>query len=213
MTRPAPRRAFSLVELLVVIAIIALVISIILPALGGVRTAARRAATQTVMKGFSDAVGQFTLDNDRVPGIYSAEEMGSIENRDVFRMSAMENAILELAGGVVTVGGPGGVTAGPNQVRFGPTNAALQANNQANRMVDVTRIGAAGEVTGVLRCYSPVLARLRMMRTGILLGPDAHTRGDVLHHDLEARDDVADSPGRGWLTSRSSASLVQLATP
>ncbi len=78
---------------------------------------------------------------------------------------------------------------------------------------DNLRIVAAAEVTGVLRCYSPVLARLRMMRTGILLGPDAHTRGDVLHHDLEARDDVADSPGRGWLTSRSSASLVQLATP
>ncbi|MEZ6233845.1 MAG: type II secretion system protein [Phycisphaerales bacterium] len=145
MTRQASRRAFSLVELLVVIAIIALVISIILPALGGVRTAARRAATQTVMKGFSDAVGQFTLDNDRVPGIYSAEEMGSSDNLNN-GMSAMENAILELAGGVVTVGGPGGVTASPmTQVNFGPTNAAIMANNQANRRVDVTRIGAAGD--------------------------------------------------------------------
>ncbi len=140
------RGGFSLVELLVVIAIIALVISIVLPALGLVRTQAKIVATQTLNKTFGDAAGAFYRDNDRVPGYYSVEEMGSPENRTTWNMSAMENAMLDLVGGVVIVGGPSGVPASPQtQVEFGPTNAARAANNTANRRVDIQRIGVATE--------------------------------------------------------------------
>lgn len=134
---------FSLVELLVVIAIIALIISIVLPALGGVRTAARITASQGVTKAFADAADSFTRDNDRVPGFYSPEEMGHRENGSTFGMSAMENAMLDLAGGIVTVGGA--VVASPSQVPFGPSAALRAANNSANRVVDVQRIGVATE--------------------------------------------------------------------
>lgn len=139
------RRAFSLVELLVVIAIIALVISIILPALGAVRSLARKTQTQTLIKNFADATGAFQRDNQRLPGLYSVEEMGSADNANIYAMSAMENALLELGGpSVVTVGGPGGVAPNPQtQVAFGPTQAAVQANNAANRMVDISRIGVS----------------------------------------------------------------------
>ncbi|MFV0317431.1 MAG: hypothetical protein ACK5O2_10805, partial [Microthrixaceae bacterium] len=75
------------------------------------------------------------------------------------------------------------------------------------------RVVATVDATSVLRCYSPTLARLRAMRTGLVLGPDASSRGDVLHHELPPREDLPDSPGRGWLTTPTGAEPVQVARP
>lgn len=73
------------------------------------------------------------------------------------------------------------------------------------------RLVAAGDAMGLLRCYSDPVTRLRSMRTGVLLGADAHDIGDVLHHDLRRRDDIPAAPGRGWLCHRQNASVVQFA--
>jgi prepilin-type N-terminal cleavage/methylation domain-containing protein len=124
------RRGFSLIELLVVIAIIALIISIILPVLGGARKAGRKVATQGVLNDISGASGQFKLANKgRNPGYFSAREMGSVENLNR-GMSEMENVMLDLAG-------PSAIksTAGPNTVEVGPLAAATI-------LVDPSLIGA-----------------------------------------------------------------------
>lgn len=103
-TTPANRRAFTLVELLVVIAIIAVLISLLLPALAGVRNRGRSSATQNMMNAFTNAVSSFSNDNgSRMPGYFSESQMGHSDNEGA-GLSAMENVLIELGGPDVVVG-------------------------------------------------------------------------------------------------------------
>jgi prepilin-type N-terminal cleavage/methylation domain-containing protein len=105
-------RGFSIIELLIVIFIIVVVVAIVVPALGGARRLARDASSRTVVSSLSQACSQFILDNRRAPGYFTATEMGRDSNL-TRGFTAMQNAMLDLAGGVVTTAGAGVVTAGP----------------------------------------------------------------------------------------------------
>lgn len=75
-TFPRSRRSgFTLIELLVVISIIALLIAILLPALGAARTTARRMQNSTQVRGIHQAMVTFSNSNrDLFPGIESDRE-------------------------------------------------------------------------------------------------------------------------------------------
>ncbi|MBX3364505.1 MAG: type II secretion system protein [Phycisphaeraceae bacterium] len=130
--------AFSLIELLVVISIVALVIALVLPALGGARDVARRGESLAVMNEFAAAVEQFRQDHDRLPGVFTPSQMGSSENADTYGFTAMENALLELMGGLVT-------TTSPNseERNFGPSAAARAENQSLGRYVNAQLMGTS----------------------------------------------------------------------
>ncbi len=68
LTTSLPRRhGFTLIELLVVISIIALLVSILLPALGNARDAAKNMLCLSNMRQIGIAATGYELDNGRLP--------------------------------------------------------------------------------------------------------------------------------------------------
>ena len=96
-------RGFTLIELLVVISIIALLIAILLPALGAARTSAQQMQSTTQLRGIQQGFHVYGVDNDQFfPGMRSltltnadftpASEVRSVSNgsgRDVLNRLAI----------------------------------------------------------------------------------------------------------------------------
>lgn len=61
------KRGFTLIELLVVVSIIALLVSILMPALGKARKQARRVICSTHLHQYSLALFAYMVDNDKIP--------------------------------------------------------------------------------------------------------------------------------------------------
>lgn len=139
----AVRPGFSLIELLVVILIIAVVIAIVVPALGGARNIARKQETSNLITSLQQASVQFQLDNRRAPGYFTAAEMGSTDNADR-GFSGMQNAMLDLAGGIVTGTPAGSVAVGPiatpaRQVQVDPTLIGAKVGRNKNYFVPTAK--------------------------------------------------------------------------
>lgn len=121
-------RGFSLIELLVVIVIITIVIAITVPAIGGARDLARAARTQTQIANLTTAVSAFQADEQRLPGFFTAQQMGQADTG----FTSMQNLMLDLAGGPVADNG----ALPPNILLVGPT-----AGDEVN--VNLNLIGVA----------------------------------------------------------------------
>lgn len=81
------RRAFTLIELLVVISIIALLVGILLPALGKARIAAKRAVSESNTRQLSIAAFAYAVDNNGM-----APHRGGLGNGDAPYISQKEGA-------------------------------------------------------------------------------------------------------------------------
>ncbi len=99
--KPRRDQGFTLVELLVVIVLIVILLALLIPALSGARSTAKAAATKTLMVSVSNAAAAFKIDEQRLPGAFSATAIGNQANDDL-GLTYMENAILDLAGAYET---------------------------------------------------------------------------------------------------------------
>lgn len=95
------KRGFTLIELLVVIVIVILLIGLLIPALAKTRTTARKASTQSLISAVAASIASFKADKGRYPGYFSPEELAGNSNVSQFGLTQMENALIELSGGVV----------------------------------------------------------------------------------------------------------------
>ncbi|MBC8308933.1 MAG: type II secretion system protein [Phycisphaerales bacterium] len=91
------RTGFTLIEILVVIAIIAVLAGILLAALGGVQSAAKKTQTNSLMQSFARACDEFALDHGRYPGLLPDSAIDGLE------ITSTQNALLELMGGARVV--------------------------------------------------------------------------------------------------------------
>ena len=77
-----PGRAFTLIELLVVVAIIALLVSILLPAVGRAREAARNTVCATNLKSLGNAFMMYVTETGALPAGYVQCSPGYTVNSD-----------------------------------------------------------------------------------------------------------------------------------
>ncbi len=169
---PTRRSAFSLIELLVVIAIIAILIAILMPALGGARVASKRTATAALLSDISNAAMQFSQDHaGRMPGYFEPRLMGMKSNEDR-GMSAMENVMLDLNGqdAILGTAGPsGGGGGGASVITVGPQGGS----KGINITVDVDKIGTGDNVY-----FNPSAKFYVAQEKGKQVGQRGHTAPD-----------------------------------
>lgn len=105
--RASAPRGFSLLELLVVIGVIVLLIGILVPSLGAVRTAARRTQATALATQVSNSIMAFKADKGVLPGRFNMAAMASDSNwADTTATTGAgftetENMLLDLVGGEI----------------------------------------------------------------------------------------------------------------
>jgi len=135
----AKKSGFTLVELLVVVAIIVLLIGLLVPAASSARNSARRAKTTATMTGIKNAVFSFKTANKRMPGVFTQDELGSAANASM-GLTAMENALLELSGGVID---ESAYTGSATQIKL-VLNSGKPGARDTEVYVDTTEVGIQG---------------------------------------------------------------------
>lgn len=97
-TSPGRARGFTMVELLVVIGLIALLVAILLPAIGAVRNQSLVTSSMSTMRSFAAAADTFQQEFGHYPGVVPEEILAATTSPP---LSGTENALLHMMGGFI----------------------------------------------------------------------------------------------------------------
>lgn len=202
------RRAFTLVELLIVIFIIAVVISITVPALAKARKSAKTSATQQLLAQVNQASATFVTDQRRLPGYYSVKDMGADENGNIVGMSAMENVMLHLAGGIVSTGfGPSSSASTANSIPAAPFNPKRRPTEVV--MVDPSKIGVVDGTAKQNKGYFVPPAKFYVAQTQASSDKALKQFGTMGQKALPDLVDAFGTPILAWCEDETSTGPIQ----
>lgn len=185
------RRAFSLVELVVVIFVIVVVISIVLPALGYARNAAKTADTRNQGTSLTQAIAVYKNDNNRLPGYFSRAEMGGSANA-TRGFTEMQNVMLDLNGGYDST----------SSVLVGPVTDPA-------RQVKYSNDAVGRKVPGGPNIYFPVSEKYLQKQNGTESGARL---GVPEHADMKEYVDSFGTPWLLWMADDSAPGSVDSIT-
>ncbi len=155
---PHRRRAFTVIEVLVVVGIIALLVGILLVALGTARQSALKGETRAVLNQFASAAQQFQLEHGRYPGVIPdrvlANDTSGADGGP--QISNMENALLDLMGGyrVLAPTDPVGSDAETDYLSYtGVELTFADGGSQWRLKIDLDRVGEGPVIDG--KAFAP----------------------------------------------------------
>lgn len=194
--------AFTLIELLTVMFIIIIIVAIAVPALSGARSSARSVSSRALMANLMQSVEQFRQDNRRLPGYFTQRQMGAEANGGQWGagggrgMSAMQNMILELAGGVVTTSpAPAGT------LRVGPIQSGTPP-----ALVDVLPSLISAPAAGSKVYFTPPA------RNWVQFTDPGQREGNAVHGQLPDLVDDFGTPILAWVADEAGLSNVTQAS-
>lgn len=163
------RRGFTLVEILVVIGIITILLSIIIPVVGKIRTAARVAAAQAQLNGLSLAIQSYYQDHSAYPGPLTNDELrlntfNVVQNVSVNpptgyetdiattrrQITGSENLVLGLLGGLALEGTPAAprIVYNPSLVGSGANNLNFGQQKRFKAYIEAANLSWREDVNG-----------------------------------------------------------------
>lgn len=187
------KKAFTLIELLVVISIIALLIGILLPALGAARRTARQMQSNTQVRGIHQAMVMFSQSNrEKFPGLDSRGSVIENSNNSLIR-GVVEDGDAPEARFVILLDGnyfTGEYCISPVETKteWTSTDVDLTVDNYSYAMLQITETDEDDKQTGRFNEWKDTLNTEAIVISDRNTGDDTDNEISSIHTEQDGGD-------------------------